>query len=109
MTERRTEPRHQVVITIELAMQRGLSLNACQNLSAGGAFFRHAVPYKIGTQVQVSFDLPGDSRRVRCQGEVVNVPDPREYGMGVRFIGLTDEERARISAFVERYGQGNVA
>jgi uncharacterized protein (TIGR02266 family) len=106
VSERRIEPRHPVVITIELAVDRGLSLNACENLSAGGAFFRHAVPYKVGTQVHVSFGLPGDARPVRCLGEVVNVPDPREYGMGVRFIGLAEEERARIAAFTERVSQG---
>jgi len=102
--ERRTEPRHPLVITIELSVERATSLHACENLSAGGAFFRHAVPYHVGTRVQVSFALPGDAQPFRCEGEVVNVPDPRDYGMGVRFIGLAEEERARIAEFARRFG-----
>ena len=106
--ERRVEQRHKVVITIELAFERALSLHACENLSAGGAFFRHAIPYKVGTQVQVTFSLPGERELIRCSGEVANVPHPLEFGMGVKFIGLSDDQRARITAFAERAAQRGV-
>ena len=101
-TDRRAEPRHPVVLTIELALGRSLSLHACENLSSGGAFFRHAIPFQVGTAVQVTFSLPGEHELIRCTGEVVNVPMPGEYGMGVKFLGLADEVRARIASFAER-------
>lgn len=99
--DRRAEPRHPVTITVELAVDRSLSLHACENLSAGGAFFRHAIPYEVGTAVQVTFGLPGEQELLRCRGEVVSVPTPGEYGMGVKFLGLSDEARARIASFAE--------
>jgi len=105
VSERRAEPRHNVVITIELAVERAHSLHACENLSAGGAFFRHAIPYKVGTQVHVTFGLPGERELIRCEGEVVNVPRPLEYGMGVKFLGLPDDVRARIAKFAEQASQ----
>lgn len=101
-SDRRIETRHNVVITIELALDRSLSLHACENLSSGGAFFRHAIPYKVGTVVNVTFSLPGETELIRCQGEVVNVPRPQEYGMGVKFLGLSDSQRTCIAEFVEK-------
>jgi uncharacterized protein (TIGR02266 family) len=97
-----------VVITIELAFERSLSLHACENLSAGGAFFRHAIPYKVGTQVDVTFSLPGEQELIRCRGEVANVPQPQEFGMGVKFIGLSEDQRARIAAFAAKAAQREV-
>ena len=103
--DRRSEARHPVVITIELGHGRSASLHACENLSAGGAFFRHAIPFEVGTVVDVTFSLPGESTLLKCQGEVVNVPQPKEYGMGVKFHGLDEGERARIASFAERAAQ----
>ena len=105
MSDRRSEQRHNVVITIELAFERAHSLHACENLSAGGAFFRHAIPYRVGTKVAVTFGLPGERELIRCEGEVVNVPRPQEYGMGVQFLGLPDDVRARIAKFAEQASQ----
>lgn len=107
--DRRTETRHPVVITIELAHGRSLTLHACENLSAGGAFFRHAIPFEVGTVVDVTFGLPGESALLKCKGEVVNVPQPKEFGMGVKFIGLSEAERARVAAFAERAARNGEA
>lgn len=101
-SDRRSAARHNVVITIELSHENSLSLHACENLSSGGAFFRHAIPFKVGTLVNVSFSLPGEARLIRCQGEVVNVPHPKDYGMGVKFLGLSDAEQTAVGAFAEQ-------
>lgn len=100
-TDRRSTARHPVTLTIELAHARSVTLNACENLSAGGAFFRHAIPFEVGTVVEVTFGLPGERSLLKCRGEVVNLPTPGEFGMGVKFLDLSDDERARIAAFAE--------
>ena len=41
--------------------------------SRGGAFFGRAVPYPVGTEAEVSFELPSDDRMITCRGEVVSV------------------------------------
>ena len=103
--ERRKETRHNVVITVEITCGTSLSLQACENLSGGGAFFRHAIPFKVGTTVTVRFTLPGERRDIQCQGEVANVPIKGSYGMGVKFLGLSDDERQRINKFAEQYAE----
>jgi hypothetical protein len=50
--------------------------------------------------------LPGDSVAIRTDGEVVNVPDKRGYGMGIRFLGLAPADAARIEAFARATLEG---
>lgn len=98
-TERRKAPRHRITIPVELSHARSFSLHACENLSGGGVFFRHAIPFEVGTEVAVTFTLPGDHLAIRCQGRVANVPTPGGFGMGVMFLGLTSADSERIEAF----------
>ena len=37
---------------------------------------------------------------VRCRGEVVNVPDAKSFGMGVRFLDLAPTDREALDKFV---------
>lgn len=106
---RRKEVRHNIVITVQIKCGTSLSLQACENLSGGGAFFRHAIPFKVGTTVDVDFTLPGERRAIKCKGEVANVPQPGGYGMGVRFVGLSDDERGRINRFAEQFATAEEA
>ena len=42
--------------------------------------------------------FPGEPPIV-CEGEVVNVPDKHNFGMGVRFLNMTDDDQKRLEAF----------
>ena len=99
--ERRRSTRHAITVTVEISRGSSFSLHACENLSIGGAFFRHAIPFEVGTVVDVRFQLPGEPDAIRCDGVVANVPNPGEFGMGVKFMGLTPSEEARIETFGE--------
>ena len=102
--DRRADPRHPVAITMELSAGNDLYFHVSGNLSKGGAFFNRAIPHPIGTKVQLTFQLPGeDPTPIRCQGEVVNIPERGDgLGMGVKFLDLSEEDKARIEAFAER-------
>jgi uncharacterized protein (TIGR02266 family) len=104
--DRREHARHPVAITMELTAGNDLYFHVSGNLSRGGAFFNRAIPHPIGTRVQLTFQLPGDDvTPVRCEGEVVNVPEGSEgLGMGVRFLDLPDDEQQRVERFLERVG-----
>ena len=104
-SDRRASPRHNVTIPVELSHGTSFSLHACENLSSGGAFFRHSIPFNVGTLVDVKFTIPGEPIAIRCKGEVTNVPAPSDFGMGVRFVGLTLEEQERIGRFASRWGE----
>jgi uncharacterized protein (TIGR02266 family) len=103
--ERRRASRVPVAITIELRDVHGFSLHVSSNLSVGGVFFDRAIPHPVGEKVRVSFSLPDDGRPIICQGEVVNVPDIKNFGMGVHFVDLKAEDRARLEAFTRTRSQ----
>lgn len=99
--ERRRATRVTVNITVELRDKRGFSLHSTRDLSIGGVFFDRAIPHAVGERVQLSLSLPGDSRALRCEGEVVNVPNKQGYGMGVRFLNLSPVDVERLEAFLD--------
>lgn len=98
--ERRRAVRVSVVIPIEVRDGRGFSLHSCSDLSIGGVYFDRAIPHPVGSRVELSFNLPGDDRVVHCGGEVVNVPDNHKFGMGVRFVDLTQEDEKMLIDFI---------
>ncbi len=102
--ERRRATRVAVNITVELRDRRGFSLHSTRDLSIGGVFFDRAIPHAVGERVQLSLQLPGDSRALRCDGEVVNVPNKQGYGMGVRFVTLSPGDQQRLEAFLDSIG-----
>jgi uncharacterized protein (TIGR02266 family) len=98
--ERRRERRVAVSLAVEVRDEHGFSLQSTRDVSTGGVFFDRAIPYAVGCEVQLSFALPGDDRTIRCRGEVVNVPDAKSFGMGVRFLDLAPIDREALEKFV---------
>jgi uncharacterized protein (TIGR02266 family) len=97
--ERRRAARAAIVIPVELRDAHGFSLHSTSDLSVGGAFFDRAIPHPIGSRVEVTLRLPGQDKVV-CTGEVVNVPDSKQFGMGIRFTQMAEAEHRRLSAFI---------
>ena len=97
--ERRGARRVPIVIPVELADERGFLLHSTSDLSVGGAFFAMAIPNAVGSRVKITLRPPG-LEPIRCEGEVANVPDAKQYGMGVRFVNLSDTDQARLEAFI---------
>jgi hypothetical protein len=54
--------------------------------------------------VNLTFTLPGDKAPVEVRGEIVSAAAPEELRMGVKFIDLTPDARARIDAFLAKAG-----
>lgn len=98
--ERRRAVRVSAVIPIEVRDAHGFTLHSSSDLSVGGVYFDRAIPHAVGTRVELSFNLPGDDRTIACAGEVANVPDAHEYGMGIRFIALSPAHEAMLFDFV---------
>lgn len=97
--ERRGATRVRIVIPVELADDRGFLVHSTSDLSVGGAFFAFAIPNPVGSRVKVTLRPPG-LEPIRCEGEVANIPDAQEFGMGVRFIGLDEKDKKRLEAFI---------
>ncbi len=105
--ERRQATRANVVIAVEVRDARGFSLHSTRDISSGGVFFDRAIPHAVGARVQLAFTLPGESRTIRCDGEVANVPDKHGYGMGIRFLDIAPADAAAIDAFARETLEGS--
>ena len=99
--DRRKSARVPVSVPIEIRDPHGFSVHSTTDLSVGGAFFGFSIPNKVGSKVAVSVNLPGEAP-IACEGEVVNVPDSRNFGMGVRFLNMSAEDERRLEAFTSR-------
>jgi len=99
-SERRRAARVRVSVSVEIRDQHGFSLHSVSDLSMGGAFFDRSIPNPVGSKVKVTLHLPGEAP-LQCDGEVVNVPDRKSFGMGLRFFNMTEADQQRLQAFTD--------
>jgi uncharacterized protein (TIGR02266 family) len=97
--ERRRWERVPVRLWAESTDGEATYFNQAADLSVGGIYFASAVPHPVGTVVGLKLDLPG-GEPLECRGVVANAKGGDAGGMGVRFVDLGDDARARIEAAV---------
>jgi hypothetical protein len=68
------------------------------NLGLGGLYIRTTEPPPVGTFIQLLFDAPTGEVRARA---VVQRSAPKE-GMGVKFVAMQQEDRARFARWLKR-------
>jgi len=98
-SDRRRDRRVPVELWIEAEAGDELYFHRAANLSVGGAFFDKTIPQPVGTVVELRFMLPGAPGEIRCRGEIVSALD---FAMGVKFLGLSDDDRKRVEEAVAR-------
>jgi uncharacterized protein (TIGR02266 family) len=77
------------------------------NISRGGIFINTRNPLAVGTTVRLIISLPDTAFPFDLTGRVTRVaefnnPSNQVPGMGIEFIDVDDDKRARIERFVER-------
>ncbi|MBI3182274.1 MAG: TIGR02266 family protein [Myxococcales bacterium] len=77
------------------------------NISRGGIFINTRNPLSVGTTVRLIISLPDTAFPFDLCGRVTRVnevdnPSNQVPGMGIEFIDVDEEKRARIERFVER-------
>ena len=102
--ERREGPRIPIEMWVEETTASERYFRRAGNLSRGGLGLDHTIPLPLGTIVNLTFTLPGDSSPVQVAGEIVSTAGPDELRMGVKFINLTAEAQARIDGYLARVG-----
>jgi hypothetical protein len=68
------------------------------NLGLGGLYIRTPEPPPPGTFIQLLLDVPAGEVRARA---VVQRSKPKE-GMGVKFVAMQQEDRARFARWLKR-------
>ena len=100
--ERRKHHRAKVVWPVIMENSRNIISGETQDISAGGAYIRCRKPLKpleVSMYVSVSLLSP----RIRAMAEVVrsdvlgSANGVEYYGIGVRFVAISDEGRELIS------------
>src|SRR6476659_9138812 len=77
------------------------------NISRGGIFINTRNPLAVGSTVRLIISLPDTAFPFDLSGRVMRVnefdnPSNQVPGMGIEFIDVDEEKRARIERFVER-------
>lgn len=95
-----------LLVQIETEMESGSSNVVAQtvNLSESGMLLRSAPLAPVGSEARLTFTLPGDGDAIVARAEVVRHSAPElelVTGIGVRFIDLPAEARARLRDFVD--------
>lgn len=98
--DRRGSDRVDIEMWVEESRERETYFQRCTNLSAGGLFLDRTIPHPVGTVVRLRFTLPDHGAPIETRGEIVNAADGERLGMGVKFLDLSEDLRARIAAFV---------
>jgi type IV pilus assembly protein PilZ len=80
------------------------------DISATGIFVRTNTPEAPGTRLNLRFTPHGASAPLALEGEVIWInayrpghSDNLHPGMGIRFIGLSDDDRRRLADFVKTF------
>ncbi len=94
---RRKMPR--VPLATQIHIQDTMGLAYSRDLSVGGIFIDTKETAKLGTRVDLRFNLNDDGPAVIASGEVRYVVP--KMGMGVQFTDVSADDRKRIENFVE--------
>jgi len=112
-SERRGGLRLKVGIPIQYQGVGVWQQSASFNLSAWGAFIRTAVPFDVGSQVVLRFEMPGGGVPVTSLGRVVwSNPDPSKWsgmGMGIEFLDLASADRQAIEEYLAQLVASRIA
>lgn len=105
--ERRVSPRASVELVIQYARLEQFCQDYARNLSLGGIFVETRQPLEVGTELQLSFGLPGLPQPVGTRAKVVRVITPEiadrfgmRPGMAMQFRDLPDEAKQIIDRLV---------
>ena len=105
---RRRSVRVQTELSVRATRGKETIYTVAVDLSQGGMFIHELLPFAIGTELELSFLLPGLSRTVQCHAEVVQARnDFREgfpdaaIGNGLRFLDLAPEDRLAIVQYLK--------
>ena len=100
--ERRQSARMPVEMWVEDLTDGGVVHRRAGNLSRGGLYLDQTIPLPLGSRVKLRFTLPDDSQAIVVKGEIVSISSRDRLGMGVKFVDVDPDAKARIEVFIER-------
>jgi uncharacterized protein (TIGR02266 family) len=104
---RRAHDRASLSLDVTLEGDHNFFTGFTENISEGGLFVATHMPRKVGERVVLELRLPGVSAPVRAECEVrwlrlFSETSDAPPGMGLRFVTLSEQDKATITEFVTR-------
>jgi len=102
VSNRRGSDRVEVTWSVDCESRETFLYASIANISEFGIFVRTHEPLEVGTRLTLNFTPPGSDEAFVLHGQVqwVNavrmLADNPNPGMGIRFVDLTSEARARL-------------
>lgn len=98
--ERRASPRVSMTADVSLYSETNFWSGFSEDLSEGGLFIATYQGAKLGTELELTFELP-TGHVVKTKGVVRWLRDGERPGVGVQFQDLSDEDLKIIKTFVK--------
>jgi uncharacterized protein (TIGR02266 family) len=101
--ERREHPRIPIAVRVRV-QYTGQEFSAQSvNLSAGGVFLDAERRFPVGTRLHLVFTVPIIAKYpIRAEGEVVWLGSGDRPGLAVRFVDISDDDRALLGELAEK-------
>jgi len=102
--DRRKHTRITLKTEVHLGSESNFYTGFTNDISEGGVFISTHAVFTRGQIIDLEFSLPDGQDPIKVQAEVrwfreYNPSSDGPPGMGLQFVSLTDEQRARIDAF----------
>ena len=104
-SERRTHRRITFIADISFTSDSNFYTGFTRDISEGGVFVATYNSFPVGTIMELQLQMPDGGEPIKVKGEVRWYAEHNEEsdghpGVGLRFIGLSEENRRRIDRFV---------
>lgn len=98
--DRRNNERTDLDLWVEAEGDVGSHVLRARDLSLGGLSLDRGVTHPTGTRLTLELRLPDRDGALRVEVEVTGAS--RDRGVGVRFVGLSREQRVRLADYLLR-------
>lgn len=104
----RTTTRVNVDMLVDYCASGNYLFDFCRNLGQGGVFVETKKPKAPGTELDLTFTVPGTKESFTTRGTVIWSQEPVaikedvQPGMGIQFESVSDEQRQVLSLFLDR-------
>jgi hypothetical protein len=98
--DRRSNERTDLDLWVEADGDAGSHVLRARDLSLGGLSLDRGVAHPTGTRLTLELRLPDREGALRVEVEVTGAS--RDRGVGVRFVGLSREQRVRLADYLLR-------
>ena len=95
----RTSVRKVCNIPVSFSAHNRINLDPIKNIGKGGLFIETTVPFKVGEEILMSFNMQGYDRPLKIKGVVVRVD---RLGVGVEYRGISPYITEMIDTLVKR-------